>query len=186
MPDNPEVTGLLALMLLHDSRRASRLDARGMMIPLEAQNRKRWDRAKISEGDILLRKALGLGAIGPYQLQAAISAVHASSQTWGGTDWTEIAALYGLLYQALPSAVVQINHAVAVSYAKSPNAGLDLLGPLANEAAFADYQPFHAAFADLSARAGKRDQATESYKRAIAMTDDNAMRAFLQGKLDKL
>ena len=129
LPGEPEVMGLLALMLLHEARRHGRRNGQGELIALEDQNRKRWDRAKIVEGDALLHRALPQGAVGPYQLQAAISGIHAGSPTWDATDWAQIAVLYGLLFQIQPSPVVQVNHAVAVSYARSAAEGIALLVP---------------------------------------------------------
>ena len=182
MPDEPEVAGLLALMLLHDARYHSRQSSDGALIPLEEQNRKRWDRAKIAEGDALLRVTLPKGAVGPYQLQAAISGLHAGSPRWEDTDWPQIAALYALLFQIQPTPVVQVNHAVAVSYARSAQAGLALLSPLASTPNFSRYQPFHAACAALFARNGESDRARASYATAIALTDDPAERWFLERK----
>ncbi|WP_234416952.1 RNA polymerase sigma factor [Loktanella sp. Alg231-35] len=179
-PDEPEVAGLLALMLLHDARHNSRRDPKGNLIPLERQNRKRWDRAKIAEGDHLLRATLPKGAVGPYQLQAAISGIHASSPTWEDTDWPQIAALYGLLFQIQRTPVVQINHAVAVSYAQSPMVALAMLDQVQNTANFAQYQPYHAARADLHARNADVTAAIDCYDQAIALTDDDAERRFLQ------
>ena len=184
LPDEPEVMGLLALMLLHEARRHSRRNGDGELIPLEDQNRKRWDRAKIAEGDALLRRALPQGAVGPYQLQAAISGLHAGSPTWDDTDWAQIAALYTLLFQIQPSPVVQVNHAVAVSYARSAAEGIALLDPLKDTPVFARYQPYHAACAALFAREGDRTRAKQSYAAAITLTDDPAERHFLERKRD--
>ena len=186
LPDKPEVTGLLALMLLHDARHHSRRNRDGELVPLENQNRKRWDRAKIAEGDALLRQVLPKGAVGPYQLQAAISAIHAGSATWEATDWAQIAALYALLFQIQPTPVVQVNHAVAVSYARSAEEGIALLAPLEDMASFARYQPYHAARAALFARCGEHDRARQSYDQAIALTDDPAERQFLERMRDMI
>ncbi len=186
LPDEAEIAGLLALMLLHDARHISRRDHQGAMIPLADQNRRRWDRAKINEGDALLRTTLAKGAVGSYQLQAAISALHARSPSWEDTDWAEIAALYEILYQLQPSPVVQINHAVAVSYARSATEALELLDHLQETVSFAGYQPYHAARADLLARTGDIKTAKLCYDHAITLTDDPARRAFLTGKRDKL
>ncbi len=182
MPEEPEVAGLLALMQLHDSRRHARLSTNGVMIPLEAQNRDRWDKAKIAEGDKLLRQALPKGMIGPYQLQAAISGVHARARTWDETDWAEIAGLYGLLYQIQPSAVVRINQAMAVSYATSVEEGLTLLQSVADDRHIDRYQPYYSALADLKARQGDLISAAKAFDQALALTHHPAERAFLKSK----
>ena len=186
LPDEPEAVGLLALMLLHDARYHSRRDREGALVPLEAQNRNRWDRAKIVEGDALLRKTLPKGAVGPYQLQAAISGIHAGSPTWDGTDWAQIAALYALLFQIQPTPVVQVNHAVAISYVSSASEGIALLTPLEDMPNFARYQPYHAARAALFARCGDLDRAKRSYGEAITLTDDLAERQFLERRRDMI
>ena len=185
MPCEAEVAGLLALMLLHDARRASRVAEAGAMIPLEDQNRARWDRALIAEGDDILRTALTKGRIGPYQLQAAISAVHAHAPSWDETDWPQIVALYDLLYQMQPSAVVQVNRAVAVSYARSVNEGLALLAD-ADSGEMRRYQPYHAARADFLARAGDAAAARAAFETAIALSDNRAEHEFLRGKMSAL
>ena len=161
MPHDTEVAGLLALMLLHDARRIAR--------PTEA-------------GDMILQKTLPKGALGPYQLQAAISAVHAGSPSWDATDWPQIAALYDLLYKMQPSAVVRINQAMAVSYATSVKAALDLLTLVADDPQVTDYQSYHVARADLLERSGNHAGARNSYDAAIALTPQLAERAFLTGK----
>lgn len=186
MPDEAEVAGLLALMLLHDSRRLARRDAAGAMIPLSDQNRARWDRAKRREGDALLRATLPLGRVGPYQVQAAISGVHAAAASWDATDWVEICGLYELLHRMQPSPVVRINQAIAVSYAVSLAAGRALLDTVASDPGMAAYQPFHAARADLLARNGDADAARAAYDRAIVLATDEGMRLFLQAKRDAL
>jgi RNA polymerase sigma-70 factor (ECF subfamily) len=182
MPHDTEVAGLLALMLLHDARRIARQTEAGEMIPLPLQNRARWDKAKIAEGDMILQKSLPQGALGPYQLQAAISAVHAGSPSWDATDWPQIAALYDLLYKMQPSAVVRINQAMAVSYATSVKAALDLLTLVADDPQVAGYQSYHVARADLLERSGNHAGARNSYDAAIALTPQIAERAFLTGK----
>ncbi len=186
MPDEAELAGLLALMLLHDARRLTRRTDAGEMVPLSDQNRKRWDRAKIAEGDVLLKTTLPKGRVGPYQLQAAISGLHAQAASWQETDWDEIAALYGLLYKMQPSCVVQINRALAVSYATSVQAGLDLLDSVAGDPSVAQYQPFYTAQADLLDRKGDLAGARDAYARAIALTNHATERAFLQAKRDRL
>jgi len=182
MPDETEVSGLLALVLLHDSRRNARISPTGQMIPLADQNRSRWNKSQICEGVTILEMTLPQRRIGAYQLQAAISAVHAQSPTWEETDWPEILALYNLLYALQPTPVVRVNHAVALSYAKSPNDALMVL-----EAAFADgelglYQPFYAAKADLLQRLDRRDEADEMYRIAIDLSENDQERGFLQNQ----
>lgn len=152
------------------------------MIPLPLQNRARWDKARIAEGDMILQKTLPQGALGPYQLQAAISAVHAGSPSWDATDWPQIAALYDLLYKMQPSAVVRINQAMAVSYATSVKAALDLLTLVADDPQVTDYQSYHVARADLLERSGNHAGARNSYDAAIALTPQIAERAFLTDK----
>ena len=186
LPDDAEVAGLLALMLLTDARRRGRTDAAGHFLPLEQQNRRRWDKPRIAEGDAILRAALGRGAVGPYQLQAAISACHATSPSWEDTNWTEIAALYGLLVQMMPTPVVRLNHAVALSYAGKLDQGYGMLKDLQGDPALTDYQPFHAAFADLSARSGDLQAARSHYAKAIALSASQAEKLFLSAKSDSL
>ncbi|MEJ6399318.1 RNA polymerase sigma factor [Yoonia sp. 208BN28-4] len=182
LPEDCETAGLLALMLLHDARRAARLDAQGRMVPLSDQNRHRWDRAKIAEGDALLKSVLPKGNVGPYQLQAAISAVHTTAPSWNATDWPQIVALYDLLYQVTPTPVVQINRAMAVSQINGPQAGLALLDDLAGTIQLERYQSYHSARADLLERAGHLSAACHSYDAAIALTEQEVERAFLTAK----
>ncbi|WP_341368308.1 RNA polymerase sigma factor [Yoonia sp. BS5-3] len=186
MPDQAEVAGLLALMLLHDARRLARSGPAGEFIPLDSQNRNRWDRAKITEGDALLQATLPRGQVGPYQLQAAISALHAKSPSWDATDWPQIAALYGLLYQMQPSVVVRVNQAMAVSYAQSVAAGLAMLDGLSDDPQLASYQPYHAARADLCTRASDLPAARTSYRTAIRLTTEDSNRRFLEEKLKNI
>ena len=186
LPDDAEVAGLLSLMLLTDARKAGRTDADGNFLPLEQQNRRRWDKARIAEGDAVLRRALQRGRIGPYQLQAAISACHATSPTWADTNWTEIAALYGLLVQMMPTPVVRLNHAVALSYAGKLDHGYSILLELQNDPALQDYQPYHAALADLAARSGDATVAKAHYAKAIALSVSPAEQLFLSAKNDRL
>jgi RNA polymerase sigma-70 factor (ECF subfamily) len=178
MPASAEAHGLLALMLLHDARRAARLDAAGNLVLLEDQDRSRWDREKISEGTAALDEALRLGAPGPYQVQAAISALHAEAATPAATDWAQIALLYDLLARMTPSTAVQVSRAVAVAMARGMDAGLDLLLDLEDEAE--DYFPYHAARADLLRRAGEREAAAEAYARAATLCGNGAERAYLE------
>jgi len=186
LPDEAEIAGLLALMLLHDSRRVARTGLQDEMIPLEHQNRARWDRAKIREGGALLEQVLPKNKLGPYQLQAAISAVHANSATWAQTDWPQIAALYGLLFALQPSPVVRLNQAIAISYAGSVSVALQMLNDIAGDEKMSHYQPYFAARADILARAGESEQAADCLKKAIALSDNQAERTFLEAKMAAL
>lgn len=182
LPKTSEPAGLLALMLLNEARRQARVDAAGVMIPLSDQNRARWDKPRIAEGDNLLQTTLPRGQVGPYQLQAAISALHGQSPSWDQTDWAQIAALYALLYQMQPTPVVRVNQAVAVSYARTVADGLALLDQVAEDAKMASYQPYHTARADLLERSGDTQAAIDSYTTAIDLTEDPANRKFLATK----
>ena len=183
LPEDAETIGLLALMLLLHARAPGRQDANGRPVPLAEQNRGRWDRALIAEGAELLDIALTRRSPGPYQLQAAIAALHAQAPSFEETDWTQIAALYGELARRAPSPVVEINRAVAVGMADGPRAGLALLGPILASGALADYAPLHAAQADLLNRAGDTDAATVAWARAIAATENAALRAALERRV---
>lgn len=173
----PEVLGLLALMLLHDSRRAQRNHV------LEEQDRSRWDGRKIEDGIALTKRALAARAPGSYQLQAAIAAVHAEASSFAETDWRQIAALYGVLARIHPSPIVELNRAVAVSMADGPEAGLAVLGRLDHLPELRDHQPFHAARADILRRAGRREAAVEAYERALAAAPNEVARDFLARRL---
>jgi RNA polymerase sigma-70 factor (ECF subfamily) len=180
MPDDAEAAGLLALMLLHDSRRGARTDAEGRYVALPDQDRSRWDAARIDEGTRALDRALRLRRPGPYQLQAAIAALHATAATADDTDWRQIAALYGELARRAPSPVVAVNRAVAVGMACGPRAGLNMLDALATDRRLAGYQPFHAARADLLRRAGDSGAAASAYERAIELSANAVERAELE------
>lgn len=186
LPDHAEAHGLLALMLLGESRRLARQGQGGAFVPLEHQNRARWDRVKISEGLALVETTLSMGRAGPYALQAAISAVHAQAPDFASTGWAQIVALYDVLYARQPNPVLRINQAVALSYADSPEAGLTLLNSVEAIGKFARYQPFHACRADLLARLGRDSDAAESYRAAIALSDTPAQAAFLESRLHAL
>ena len=186
LPNDCEAAGLLALMLLHDSRRNARVGPAGEMIALEDQNRKRWDREKIQEGVAILKETLPKQGIGPYQIQAAISAVHAQSPAWDQTDWTEIVALYELLHAMQPSPVVQVNLAVAVSYAQTPDAALAIMEKVATVAKIQIYQPYHAAMGNLLARAGRITEAKVSFENAIELSENAQEIAFLQNAARRL
>jgi RNA polymerase sigma-70 factor (ECF subfamily) len=180
MPDDAETAGLLALMLLHDSRRAARTDPGGRFVALPDQDRSRWDTARIDEGVRTLDRALRLRRPGPYQLQAAIAALHATAPTAEATDWPQIAGLYGRLACHTPSPVIQINRAVAVGMADGPRAGLGVLEALGADTRIAGYQPFHAARADLLRRAGDDRAAAAAYARAIELSTNAVERAELE------
>ena len=182
MPDDAEVHGLLALMLLHDARRGARVDARGGFVPLDRQDRTQWDAGRIREGATALDRARRLRRPGPYQLQAAIALQHVS----GSTDWAQVAELYGALGRLAPSPVVEVNRAVAVGFADGPAAGLALLEPLLGDRVLAGYQPLHAARAELLRRAGDRAGATEAYRRGIALSANAVERAELERRLGEL
>lgn len=186
LPDEPEVGGLLALMLLHDSRRFSRSDANGGLVPLELQNRKRWDGSKIEEGVALLEDILPRQRVGPYQVQAAISALHAQSPAWEATDWPQIEALYQMLYGMQPTPVVYINLAVAVSYARSTETALDMLDAVAVDGQLSKYQPYFAAKADVLSRADKRSAAKTCFQTAIDLSNNALEKEFLQHKVFNL
>ncbi len=184
MPESAEAHGLLALMLLHDSRREARLDAAGSLVLLEAQDRGKWNRAKIREGTAVLDHAMSLRQPGAYQIQAAISALHADAATAEETDWRQIAALYSALVKLTPSAVVEVNRAVAVAMAYGCDAGLQMLLRLND--LLRDYYPFHVARADLLQRSGEYEAASEAYEAAIRLCGNNAERAHLQRRFDAL
>jgi RNA polymerase sigma-70 factor (ECF subfamily) len=183
-PESAEARGLLALMLLHDSRRETRLNAAGELVLLQEQDRSRWDQAKIQEGTAVLDQALSLRDPGPYQVQAAISALHAEAPTAEATDWTQIAALYGTLATMIPSMVVEVNRAVAEAMASGAQVGLERLLRLESQAE--DFYPYHAARADLLRRTNQREAAADAYKRALDLCRNSAERAYLQRRLDEM
>jgi RNA polymerase sigma-70 factor (ECF subfamily) len=180
LPADPEAAGLLALMLLHHSRAAARLDPGGRPVTLAEQDRRRWDRRMIAEGTGLLDAALALRAPGPYQVQAAIAALHAQAPRFEDTDWPQIAVLYGELARRAPSPVVEINRAVAVGMADGPRAGLTVLAPVLAAGTLARYAPLHAAHADLLDRAGDTAAATAAWARAIEATGNGPLRDELE------
>jgi RNA polymerase sigma-70 factor (ECF subfamily) len=181
-----EAMGLLALMLLHESRRAARSSPAGDLILLEAQDRGRWNRGQITEGIALVERALPLRRPGPYCLQAAIAAVHADAPSAGATDWAEIVGLYDLLIQVEPSPVVELNRAVAVAVRDGPHAGLVLVDAILARGELSDYRLAHAARADLCRRLGRTAEARASYQRALALTRQDPERRFLQRRLAEL
>ena len=178
MPDEPEATGLLALMLLTQSRRRARTAADGAMVRLADQDRTRWDRALISEGHELVRQCLRRNQPGPVQIQASIAAVHADASTADFTDWSQIIALYDQLYALRPNPVVALNRAVAVGELHGPLQGLAALAQI-DPVSLHGYQPYHAARADLLARVGRHQEAKAEYERAIHLTTNTVERAFL-------
>jgi RNA polymerase sigma-70 factor (ECF subfamily) len=176
MPDEPEVFGLLALMLLHDARRAARLDTAGALVLLEDQDRALWDDERIAEGRRVLDRAIRLRRPGPYQLQAAIASLHIEPQT----DWAEVAALYARLSVLQPSPVVELNRAVAVAMADGPESGLALIDAIEGLDA---YRHLHSARADLLRRLGRNGEAARAYSRALDLADQPEERAFLERRL---
>jgi RNA polymerase sigma-70 factor (ECF subfamily) len=186
MPDDAEVWGLLALMLLHDARRAARVDSSGRYVALDAQDRSLWDQDRIGEGLAKLERAVRLRRPGEYQLQAAITALQIQAPSADATDWAQIAELYGAVARLNPSPVVELNRAVAVGFASGPVAGLELLEPLLGDPALERYQPLHAAHAELLSRAGDAAGAAGAYQRAIALTANAVERAELERRLGAL
>jgi RNA polymerase sigma-70 factor, ECF subfamily len=186
MPGEPEVLGLLALMLLQDSRRGARVDDAGDLVTLEDQDRTRWDRALIAEGRQVLEAAARAGAAGPYQLQATIAACHASAVRAEQTDWSAIARLYGQLARLTPSPVVELNRAVAVGMADGPAAGLALVDALAACGGLAGYHLLPATRADLLRRLGRNDEAADAYRSALALADTGAEQRYLARRLSEV
>ncbi len=182
----PEVAGLLALMLLQDSRRAARTTAEGDIVLLDEQDRSRWNRAQIAEGLALVRQALASRRFGPYTLQAAIAAAHAEADTADATDWHRIVATYDLLMAAEPSAIVELNRAAAVAMRDGPAAGLALVDRILAGGELDDYQPAHAARADLCRRLGRYAEARDAFRRALELTRQGAARRFLERRLAEL
>jgi RNA polymerase sigma-70 factor, ECF subfamily len=186
MPDDGEVWGLSALMLLHDARRAARVDPSGQFVALDEQDRSLWDQDRINEGLARLERAVRLRRPGEYQLQAAITALQIQAPDAEATDWAQIAELFGALARLNPSPVIELNRAVAVGLAAGPAAGLALLEPLLGESALERYQPLHAAHAELLSRAGDAAGAARAYERAIALTANAVERAELERRLGAL
>jgi RNA polymerase sigma-70 factor, ECF subfamily len=178
MPDEPEAVGLLALMLLTDARRPARVAAAGSMVRLADQDRSRWDGELIAEGHALVRACLRRNHPGPFQIQAAIAAVHADAPIAAATDWSQVVALYDHLFLLRPNAVVAVNRAAAVAELRGPDAGLAAFDTVDHERLDV-YQPYHAAHADLLARAGRTAEAIAAYDRAIELTDNPTERRFL-------
>jgi RNA polymerase sigma-70 factor (ECF subfamily) len=183
MPDEAEVLGLLALMLFHDSRREARTAATGELVLLEDQDRSLWDRTKADEGTRVLERALSLRRPGPYQLQAAVAALHAEAKAAADTDWVQIAALYGELARIDASPVIELNRAVAVAMAEGPSRGLDLVDRIGG---LDGYHLLHATRADLLRRLDRRAEAASAYERALELATNPAERGYLERRLAEL
>ncbi|MDQ3486398.1 MAG: RNA polymerase sigma factor [Acidobacteriota bacterium] len=183
---HPDTFGLLALMLLHESRRAARTSASGDVILLDEQDRSLWDRGLIAEGSRLVERALSSPGFGPYSVQAAISAVHAQAGSAASTDWEEIVGLYDLLLRADPSPVIQLNRAVAVAMRDGAESGLALIDGILNRGELRDYRLAHAARADMCRRLGRVPDALASYQRALALTKQGPERRFLERRIAEL
>ncbi|MHB8527279.1 MAG: DUF6596 domain-containing protein, partial [Candidatus Acidiferrales bacterium] len=190
LPHEPENLGLLALMLLHDSRRAARVDSAGELITLEDQERALWNREQISEGVRLVEQALRLRSVGPYQLQAAIAAVHSEAEKAEDTDWAQIASLYDELSRLMPTPVVALNHAVAVAMSKGAGQGLaqglSLIDVLGSSGELEGYYLFHAARADVLRRLDRQREAAGAYRRALALATNRVEQNYLRRRLAQL
>lgn len=186
MADEPENLGLLALMLLQDSRRDARINSHGELAPLEEQDRSLWHRDQITEGVALVDAAFGFGRIGPYQLQAAIASLHAQAGSPAETDWPQIAALYGELARISPSSVVTLNYSVAVAMSEGFEQGLALIEKAGSSGALDHYYLFHAARADILRRLGRRDEAAQAYRRALALATNRVEQNYLGRRLQQV
>jgi RNA polymerase sigma-70 factor, ECF subfamily len=184
-PQDAETAGLLALMLLHDSRRQARVDATGALVTLDEQDRSTWDRQQIDEGLALVEFALRLRDPGPYQIQAAIGALHAEAAQPSQTDWAQIAALYAELAKLEPSPIILLNRAVAIGMSEGAERGLMMIDGLGVSGALAEYYLLHAARADLLRRLQRVGAAAEAYRRALALTTNETERRFLQRRLEE-
>lgn len=186
LPDEPEVLGLAALLALHHARRDARVNARGELVPLDEQDRARWDRAAIAQATALLDRAMHLRRPGPYQIQAAIAALHGGAKRAEDTDWPQILALYGALQRHLDTPIVTLNAAAALAMTHGPQAGLDAIAALQSRGDLDDYHLLHAARADLLRRLGRTEQAVAAYRAAHARTHNRAERAYLERRLAEL
>jgi len=186
IPREPESMGLLALLLLQDSRRNARVSAEGDLVTLEEQDRSVWDRKEIEEGLRLVEAALRLGAAGSYQVQAAIAAVHAEAAEPGQTDWKQIAALYSRLAEMHPSPIVSLNHAVAVAMSEGLSSGLERMDQLGALPELGRYPLYHAARADLLRRMGRRNEALRAYEQALALTANSVEQRYLRRRIAQL
>jgi RNA polymerase sigma-70 factor (ECF subfamily) len=181
-----EAMGLLALMLLHESRREARSTPSGELILLDAQDRSRWNRLMIEEGSVLVTRALSTRRFGPYTLQAAIAAVHADAAGAEATDWEEIVGLYDVLLLAEPSPVVELNRSVAIAMRDGPEEGLALIDALLARGVLKDYHLAHSARADLCRRLGRKSEARAAYERALSLTQLEPERRFLKNRMAEL
>jgi len=186
LPDDADVAGLLALILLTDARRATRLGDDGHLVLLADQDRSRWDRVAISEGILLVREALGRRPPGRFALMASIAAVHAETPSWDATDWQEIVGLYDLLVEIWPSPVVALNRAVAIGLAEGPTAGLEALDALATEPLLATYSYLASARADFLRRLGRTREARDAYEEALLLSENAVERSFLADRLGQV
>ncbi len=182
----PEAVGLLALMLLHESRRLARTSPAGELILLDDQDRSLWDRAMIAEGCALVERAISSRAFGPYTLQAAIAAVHAETPSAARTDWRQIVGLYDVLLRASPSPVIELNRAAALAMRDGPRAGLEVIDAILARGQLADYHFAHSARADLCRRLGRTTEARAAYQRALELTRQEPERRFLERRLREL
>lgn len=185
MPDEPEALGVLALMLLHHARRAARTTDGGDLVPLEEQDRTRWDTEETTLGESALEAALRQGRPGPYQVQAAIAACHATAHEARDTDWAQIAELYGRLIEMMPSPVVELNRAVAVSMAEGPEVALRMIENTDLTDRLDGYHLLHATRADLLRRMGRYGEASDCYRRALALATSESERRFLSRRIDE-
>jgi RNA polymerase sigma-70 factor (ECF subfamily) len=186
LPGEPENLGLLALMLLHDSRRDARMNKQGKLVTLEDQDRSLWDQERIREGVTLLKQALHMRPAGPYQLQAAISAIHAEAATPQETDWHEIAAIYQQLLRLTPTPVVELNHAVAVAMSEGLERGLAEIDQVGSCGRLEDYHLFHAARADILRRLGRRAESAEAYTAALRLVTNQVEKDYLRDRLTQV
>jgi RNA polymerase sigma-70 factor (ECF subfamily) len=186
LPDEPEARGLLALVLLTDARRPARMDAAGLLVPLEDQDRPLWEQDKIHEGTAILDTALPFRRPGPYQIQAAVAALHAAAPSPEQTDWHQIAALYGALLRHTPTPVVELNAAVALAMAEGVQHGLDWIASLEKRGELAEYHLLPAAKADLLRRAGRNPDAAAAYRQALALVTNPAERGYLERRLKEV
>lgn len=186
LPDSPEVIGLLALMRLHHARASGRFDLDGVLVTLERQDRSNWDRQAIEEGLTLVERALRMGQVGPYQIQAAIAALHAEASKPEDTDWPQIAALYALLQRINPSDVIELNRAAATAMVQGPQAGLEMIEVIESAGKLAHYSLLHAAKADLLRRVGELALALTAYHRACSLSTNESERSYYLKRIDEL
>jgi RNA polymerase sigma-70 factor (ECF subfamily) len=183
LPHEAENLGLMALMLLHDSRRDARVNSQGELVPLEEQDRSKWDQERIQEGLELVERALRLGRIGPYQLQAAIVALHAEAKSARETDWLQIARLYGELERIVPTPIVALNHAVTVALSEGLETGLNMIDRLGLSGELDSYHLYHAARADILRRLGRSRESAQAYRQALSLTSNAVERRYLRRRL---